>query len=272
MDAGDYVPDEVTNLMVRNRIDEHDAEPGFLLDGYPRTLAQVEELDGMIQFTGHQPRRRRRADRRRRTRSSRGCSQRAQVEGRADDTEDVIRRRQEVYAEQTEPLIEVYRGPRHPDRGRRHGRGRRRHPAHLRRARRQSPELRRADDGPAATAASRSRRPSRSTPMRAAGPGRRADPGAAARLGARRDHAPGSSTRSPRTTSASAGATPSFKGYHGLPGLDLRLGQRRGRARHPRRPGARRRRRDLDRLRRDRRRLARRRGDHGRGRRRRPPS
>ena len=53
MDAGEYVPDEVTNLMVRNRIDEPDAEPGFLLDGYPRTLAQVEELDGMIKHTGH---------------------------------------------------------------------------------------------------------------------------------------------------------------------------------------------------------------------------
>ena len=53
MDAGEYVPDEVTNLMVRNRIDEPDAAPGFLLDGYPRTLAQVEELDGMITFTGH---------------------------------------------------------------------------------------------------------------------------------------------------------------------------------------------------------------------------
>src|SRR4029079_5666448 len=52
MDQGEYVPDEITNLMVRARIDEPDAEPGFLLDGYPRTLAQVEELDGMIGFTG----------------------------------------------------------------------------------------------------------------------------------------------------------------------------------------------------------------------------
>ena len=108
MDAGDYVPDEVTNKMVRNRIDESDAVSGFLLDGYPRTVAQVEELDGMIKFTGHEldavvvltvdedeivER----------------LLQRAQTEGRADDTEDVIRRRQEVYAEQTEPLIEVYR-------------------------------------------------------------------------------------------------------------------------------------------------------------------
>jgi adenylate kinase len=46
MDAGEYVPDEVTNLMVRNRIDDEDARAGFLLDGYPRTLAQVDELDG----------------------------------------------------------------------------------------------------------------------------------------------------------------------------------------------------------------------------------
>ena len=108
MDAGEYVPDEVTNRMVRNRIDEDDAQPGFLLDGYPRTLAQVEELDGMIEFTGH------RLDavvvltvdseelvQR--------LLQRAVTDGRADDTEDVIRRRQEVYLEQTEPLIEVYR-------------------------------------------------------------------------------------------------------------------------------------------------------------------
>jgi adenylate kinase len=108
MDAGEYVPDEVTNLMVRDRIDQPDAEVGFLLDGYPRTLAQVEELDGMIEFTGH------RLDavvvltvdsdeivQR--------LLQRATLEGRADDTEDVIRRRQELYTEQTAPLIEVYR-------------------------------------------------------------------------------------------------------------------------------------------------------------------
>jgi len=108
MDAGDYVPDEVTNLMVRNRIDEKDADPGFLLDGYPRTLAQVKELDGMIEYTGHSldavvvltvdP-----------DEIVERLLQRAQVEGRADDTEDVIRKRQEIYAEQTEPLIEVYR-------------------------------------------------------------------------------------------------------------------------------------------------------------------
>src|SRR3954454_13983000 len=109
MDAGEYVPDEVTNLMVRNRIDDPDATNGFLLDGYPRTQAQVEELDGMIEFTGHQ------LDAVvvltvDRDEIVSRLLQRAEVEGRADDTEDVVRRRQEVYAEETEPLIEIYRG------------------------------------------------------------------------------------------------------------------------------------------------------------------
>jgi adenylate kinase len=108
MDAGEYVPDQVTNLMVRNRIDEDDATPGFLLDGYPRTLAQVEELDGMIEFTGH------RLDAVvvltvDQDEIVSRLLERAQKEGRTDDTEDVIRRRQELYVEQTEPLIEVYR-------------------------------------------------------------------------------------------------------------------------------------------------------------------
>ncbi|GAB4002629.1 adenylate kinase [Nocardioides ultimimeridianus] len=108
MDKGEYVPDSVTNLMVRNRIDEPDAAPGFLLDGYPRTLAQVEELDGMVKHTGHaidavvvitaDP-----------EELIARLLQRAQIEGRADDTEDVIRRRQELYAEETEPLIAVYK-------------------------------------------------------------------------------------------------------------------------------------------------------------------
>ncbi|MEQ6900180.1 adenylate kinase [Nocardioides sp. YIM 152588] len=107
MDAGEYVPDSVTNNMVRNRIAEPDAAGGFLLDGYPRTLAQVEELDGMLAESDHKldavvvltadsdelvAR----------------LLQRAQIEGRADDTEDVIRRRQEVYLAETEPLIAVY--------------------------------------------------------------------------------------------------------------------------------------------------------------------
>lgn len=109
MSKGEYVPDSVMNLMVRNRIDEPDAAKGFLLDGYPRTLAQVEELDGMIKFTGH-------AldavvvltvDK---DEIVQRLLQRAELEGRSDDTEEVIRRRQEVYLEETAPLIEVYKG------------------------------------------------------------------------------------------------------------------------------------------------------------------
>jgi adenylate kinase len=108
MDAGEYVPDELTNLMVRNRIDEADADRGFLLDGYPRTLAQVEELDGMIKHTGHvldavvvlTVDKEELVQR---------LLQRAETEGRTDDTEDVVRRRQEVYEDQTAPLIDVYR-------------------------------------------------------------------------------------------------------------------------------------------------------------------
>ena len=109
MDAGDYVPDEITNAMVRSRIAEPDAAPGFLLDGYPRTVAQVEELDSMLAGSDHsidavvvltvdQDE------------VVQRLLKRAEIEGRADDTEDVIRRRQEIYTEQTAPLIEVYAG------------------------------------------------------------------------------------------------------------------------------------------------------------------
>lgn len=112
MDAGDYVPDEVTNAMVRDRLREADAAGGFLLDGYPRTLAQVEELDSMLAEAGHDldvvlvltvdteevVQR---------------LLERAGKEGRADDGEEVIRHRQDLYDQQTRPLLDVYR-----DRGR----------------------------------------------------------------------------------------------------------------------------------------------------------
>jgi adenylate kinase len=108
MDAGDYVPDEITNLMVRNRIAEPDAESGFLLDGYPRTLAQLEELDRMIAFSGH------RLDAAvalvlDEDEIVKRLLGRAQLEGRGDDTEDVILRRHEVYDERTAPLLSAYR-------------------------------------------------------------------------------------------------------------------------------------------------------------------
>ena len=108
MDRGEYVPDEVTDAVVERRLAEPDARDGGLLDGDPRTHAQVEALDAMLRDSGH------------------GLDLvlniaapieevvgrllgRAQQEGRADDTEEVIRRRLEVYEEETAPLVDVYR-------------------------------------------------------------------------------------------------------------------------------------------------------------------
>ncbi len=107
MNAGEYVSDDITNAMVRERLAQPDCARGFLLDGYPRTLEQVKVLDDLlteldVELTGvlvleaeHDTLVRR-------------LLHRAQSEGRADDTEAVIRRRQEVYAEQTAPLVSEY--------------------------------------------------------------------------------------------------------------------------------------------------------------------
>ena len=107
IDAGDYVPDEITNALVRDRLAEDDAKAGFLLDGYPRTVAQVAELDSMVEADGQridavivltvEP-----------EEIIQRLVKRAQGEGRSDDTEEVVRHRQELYTEQTAPLIEVY--------------------------------------------------------------------------------------------------------------------------------------------------------------------
>jgi adenylate kinase len=107
MDAGEYVPDEITNDMVRARLSEPDAQRGFLLDGYPRTIDQVATLDTMLADQGHQ------LDavivlEVDRDELVARLLKRAQLEGRSDDTEDVIRRRQEIYEEETAPLIATY--------------------------------------------------------------------------------------------------------------------------------------------------------------------
>lgn len=108
MDAGEYVPDEVTNAMVADRLAQDDARESFLLDGYPRTLDQVAKLDQILEDLGS------------------GLDgvvaltvdedeligrllERAKSSGRSDDTEEVIRHRQEVYRAETEPLLAVYR-------------------------------------------------------------------------------------------------------------------------------------------------------------------
>ena len=107
MDAGEYVPDDLTNDMVRSRLGEADARPGFLLDGYPRTVAQVDELDGILRALGTKLDAVILLEVDREELIAR-LLKRAVTEGRDDDTEEVIRRRQEVFAEQTEPLIHVY--------------------------------------------------------------------------------------------------------------------------------------------------------------------
>ena len=108
--AGNLVPDEVTNQMVFQRLASPDVKKrgGFLLDGYPRTLEQVEALDGEL------------------VRSRRKLQavialvadpaqlverllKRAEIEGRADDNADSIRHRIDVYHAETAPLLEVYR-------------------------------------------------------------------------------------------------------------------------------------------------------------------
>ena len=107
MDAGDYVPDEVTNAMVRDRLSEADAGDGFLLDGYPRTLAQVSTLDDILADHGHKldavvaltADTEVLVDR---------MLRRAKIDGRSDDSEDVVRHRQEVYVAETKPLLRVY--------------------------------------------------------------------------------------------------------------------------------------------------------------------
>jgi len=107
MDAGEYVPDSLTNAIVADRLAETDAGGGFLLDGYPRTTDQVQELDRLLQASG--------------TALDvvvlitadtdevvARLLKRAEEQGRADDTAEVIRHRLSVYEEQTAPLIDVY--------------------------------------------------------------------------------------------------------------------------------------------------------------------
>ena len=107
MDRGEYVPDSLTNALVRDRLSQDDALGGFLLDGYPRTIDQVHELDSILTDSG------KRLDVVVQLTADtdelvRRLAHRAEVEGRADDTPEVIRRRLEVYDSQTAPLIDVY--------------------------------------------------------------------------------------------------------------------------------------------------------------------
>ena len=105
--SGGYVTDEITNAIVRDRLFEPDAEQGFLLDGYPRTAPQVDALDAILAEHDH------------RLEAVLELTvdedavvarllKRAAVEGRSDDSEEVIRERQAIYRRETAPLTEVY--------------------------------------------------------------------------------------------------------------------------------------------------------------------
>ncbi len=102
-DAGDLVPSSLTNALVEDRIGQPDATDGFILDGYPRSVEQAKALDDML--TKHN------------TKldavlefsvSEDELFTRLKSRGRADDTEDVIHNRMQVYRDETQPLLEYY--------------------------------------------------------------------------------------------------------------------------------------------------------------------
>ena len=108
-DRGDLVSDELMIRLIRDRLSRGDTVAGFVLDGYPRTMAQAEALDELLRELGrnldvvfdlHVPDREVLLQR---------LLRRATEEGRSDDTPDAIRRRLELYERETAPLIDYYR-------------------------------------------------------------------------------------------------------------------------------------------------------------------
>lgn len=108
IDAGSLVPDELTSAVVRDRLAQADAAEGFLLDGYPRNVAQVMHLDEFLEGRDEQldavielvvPR----------EESLSRLTARAAEQGRADDTEEAIAKRLEIYERETAPILDVYR-------------------------------------------------------------------------------------------------------------------------------------------------------------------
>jgi adenylate kinase len=104
LDAGDLVPSSLTNALVEDRISQADAADGFILDGYPRSVDQAKalhdmleahntRLDAVVEFQV----------------SEEELLSRLKDRGRADDTEEVIYNRMQVYRDETEPLLEYYR-------------------------------------------------------------------------------------------------------------------------------------------------------------------
>jgi adenylate kinase len=109
LDGGNFVPDHLTNALVKDRLLDSDVQSGFLLDGYPRTAPQVMELDNMLASQGFHldaviELRAPDAELEQRMR------QRAEEQGRSDDTVDVFRRRLDLYHRETHEVVSVYAG------------------------------------------------------------------------------------------------------------------------------------------------------------------
>lgn len=109
LDAGDYVPDSLTNDLVEDRLAQPDALEGYLLDGYPRTEGQVAFLDAVNERRG------RGLDAVVRLVADhdeviRRLQLRAAEQGRSDDTDEAMRHRLEVYERETEPILAAYAG------------------------------------------------------------------------------------------------------------------------------------------------------------------
>lgn len=108
MKAGDFVPDELTEQIVADRLDQPDAQGGFLLDGFPRTMHQVDALDDYLDKHGHSLDAVISLDVDPEDLIAR-LLKRAELEGRADDNEETIRHRMEVYTSSTAPLLDAYK-------------------------------------------------------------------------------------------------------------------------------------------------------------------
>jgi adenylate kinase len=109
LDGGHFVPDHLTNALVKDRLLEADLQPGFLLDGYPRTATQVTELDNMLASQS------KRLDavvelRAPDSELEQRMLQRAKEQGRKDDTIEVFRRRLDLYHNETHEVVAVYAG------------------------------------------------------------------------------------------------------------------------------------------------------------------
>jgi adenylate kinase len=103
LDAGDLVPSELTNELVDDRLSNPDTDTGFILDGYPRSVQQAKALHDMLERRGIE------LDTVLELRVPEDALfERLKARGRADDTDDVIRNRMNVYRDETAPLIEYY--------------------------------------------------------------------------------------------------------------------------------------------------------------------